>query len=95
MVKNNKILSIALLSALLSGCITTGISVGPIFIPVDTGIGKSKEVNKPADPPPPPKAGDTLPPKPKPKPKSTEQGQDEGQSSESEVEPNGLSLNKF
>lgn len=26
----------------LTGCITTGVRVGPVFIPVDTGIGKEQ-----------------------------------------------------
>lgn len=43
--------SLALLVAvsLISGCIATGIRVGPVFIPVDTGIGKTNKPPKTDD----------------------------------------------
>lgn len=39
-----KILRFGLLAStlIIGGCISTGVRVGPVFIPVDTGIGKKK-----------------------------------------------------
>ena len=44
-----KVVGLVIAVSLLSGCIATGIRVGPVFIPVDTGIGKNKKIPK-ADP---------------------------------------------
>lgn len=47
-VLNSIIRIVGLVTALtlLTGCIATGIRVGPVFIPVDTGIGKNKKPPK-------------------------------------------------
>ena len=43
-----KVVGLVTAVSLLTGCIATGIRVGPVFIPVDTGIGKNKKPPKTA-----------------------------------------------
>jgi hypothetical protein len=68
---NIKTLLIATVVVLLGGCISTGISVGPVFIPVETGIGENKDTGKPSDPPP-------------PKPKTTDEASNDEQTTDSD-----------
>jgi hypothetical protein len=90
----NKLLTrfvVCLFSALLtSGCISTGISIGPVFIPVNTGIGDIEPIEKD------PKKKTETPtgaPKPKATPVPQEQSEEEPkldceQDSELDCEPN-------
>jgi hypothetical protein len=82
----NKLLTrfvICLFSALLmSGCISTGISIGPVFIPVNTGIGDIEPIEKD-----PKKKNETPPgaPKPKATPVPQEQSEEDPEQSDEQA----------
>ncbi|NQZ08213.1 MAG: hypothetical protein HRT35_13730 [Algicola sp.] len=84
-ISQKKLLTCTFIVFLSSGCITTGISIGPVFIPVNTGIGDIEPIEKD------PKKKNEMPsgaPKPKatPVPQETQE-EDCGVDTEKDCEP--------